>query len=102
MIQEHRKKLIALESVINKRKQEEEALINKAVQLTTAATEITSLQTNGPVHHEYSIEDLESMRDQLKASLQKHANSMKFLVNSKQTLSPSLVDTVCEAYFKDQ
>jgi hypothetical protein len=31
-----------------------------------------------------------------------YANDLKFLINSKQTLSADLVDTVCEAYFEDQ
>ena len=33
--------------------------------------------------------------------MQINANELKFLVNSRQTLSTELVDTVCEAYFED-
>ena len=50
---------------------------------------------------EYSLDELEQMRDALKLKLQMHANKLKFLVNGRQELSTDLVDTVCEAYFAE-
>lgn len=59
-----------------------------------AGPEVTTAQ-------EYSLDDLERMRDALKTKLQMHANELKFLVNGAQVLHMGLIDTVCEAYFED-
>lgn len=93
-----------LENVISKRRDEEEALINKAVQITTGSSTITSITSIGTdtaatTAQEYSMEELEQMRDALKLNMRMHANDLKFHVNGLQTLTSDLIDTVCEAYF---
>lgn len=94
-----------MEKVVDLRKEEEENLINKAVRINQGQQTISSLGTGGPevvtTAQEYSLDELEQMRDSLKLKLQMHANELKFLVNGRQDLSTDLVDTVCEAYFAE-
>ena len=71
MVVEHRKKLVQLEKVLEQKKQEEDEL---GKNFFGAASTISSVGTGGAVNasshqKEYSVEELERLRDALKDSL---------------------------------
>ena len=102
---EHRKKLVQLEKVLEQKKQEEDEL---GKNFFGAASTISSVGTSGTVNasshqKEYSVEELERLRDALKDSLMMQQNKLKFLINSSNTLDKALhCDRVCEAFFEQE
>ena len=56
-----------------------------------------------PATKEYGVEELEKLRDALKASLMLQQNKLKFLINSASTLNKAEhCDRVCEAFFESE
>jgi hypothetical protein len=99
---EHRKKLVLLEKKVAEKKQEEEEL---GKNFFGVAATISSVGTHSVTSSskEYSVEELEKLRDALKQSLMIQQNKLKFLINSSTTLNKEAhCDHVCEAFFETE
>ena len=78
---EHRKKLNDLEKVLEQKKQEEEDLGKNFFGISGSISSVgtTTLEQSSK---QYSVEELERLRDALKESLMMQHNKLKFLLNS--------------------
>lgn len=102
VVVEHRKKLILLEKKVAQKKQEEEEL-GKNFFGVAATISSVGTQNDTSTAKEYSVEELEKLRDALKQSLMLQQNKLKFLINSSSTLNKEEhCDRVCEAFFETE
>ena len=79
-VMEHRTKLMQLEKTIEKKKQEEEDLGKNLFGLTGSVNSV-STSTLEQSSKQYSIEELERLRNALKENLMMQQNKLKFLFN---------------------
>ena len=79
-VMEHRTKLIQLEKTIEKKKQEEEDLGKNLFGLTGSVNSV-STSTLEQSSKQYSVEELERLRNALKENLMMQQNKLKFLFN---------------------
>ena len=91
-----------LEKTIERKKQEEEDLGKNLFGLTGSINSV-STSTLDQSSKQYSVEELERLRNALKENLMMQQNKLKFLFNDQNTLVKNEhVDRVCEAFFESE